>query len=90
MKNEKKPGKAELVSALVEFVKGLLTVGLWIGSIIAIFVWYDWKLLLILFIWTWANNIMLIDNVIKPLRKNMKVILKSIDFENGNGEETKT
>lgn len=73
-----------------KIVRLLLQVILWIVSIVLGFIWYDWKLVLILFLFTWANTTMLWESKILPLEKMIKLIFKSISFENGEGKETKT
>ena len=39
------------------------------------FIFYDWKLAVILTILTWANNFTMIETYISPLAKNIKIIL---------------
>jgi len=47
MKNKDKTGI--IFKAIVEFV-------LCVSPIVLTLVFFDWKLLIVLFIWTWANN----------------------------------
>jgi hypothetical protein len=35
----------------------LIALVLLMASIVLTFLWFDWRLLIILFIWTWGNNI---------------------------------
>jgi hypothetical protein len=73
-----------------KLVRLLLQLILWIGSFVLCFVWYDWKLAVIIFTLLWANNMMLWETKILPLDKMIQLIFKSISFENGESEKTKT
>lgn len=35
----------------------ILAASLWAAAIVSIFIWYDWKLLVILFLFLWAGNV---------------------------------
>ena len=40
-----------------DLILGIFLIILSISSIVLSIIWFGWKLLLILFLWTWANNL---------------------------------
>ena len=51
--NEKKALKWIMI--IIQFVISTI-------ALVLILVWFGWKLLLVLFLWTWGNNMMLRNN----------------------------
>lgn len=78
--SEKKEGK-------IKALKLLLQVFAWIFAVILTFIWYDYKLVIIMGLFVWANSAMFIETQIAPLQKMVQLILKSIGNDEGKGNQ---